>query len=86
MPTTQFNAEAKTMAKENAMKGSPKAYSIEQNAKSKHTRPDKFKNRAAQASIRPYKRVETQVREPNVTGIFSPLIQFCFYRSQKYNQ
>ena len=59
MPTTQFNAEAKTMAKENAMKGSPKACSIEQNAKSKHTRPDKFKNRAAQASIRPYKRVET---------------------------
>ena len=33
-----------------------------------------LKDRAAQASTRPYERMETQVRKPNVTGyiIFSP--------------
>ena len=31
-----------------------------------------LKDRAAQASTRPYERMETQVREPNVTGYFRP--------------
>ena len=30
------------------------------------------KDRAAQASTRPYERMKTQVREPNVTGYISP--------------
>ena len=35
MQTIQFNAETKTMAKENAMKRNPKTCSTEQNAKTK---------------------------------------------------
>ena len=47
---TQFNAEAKTIANEDAMKWNSKAFCTEQKVKtkskvnkSKHTRPDKLK-------------------------------------------
>ena len=63
------------MAKENAMKRNSKTCSIEQKVKTrtkvnktKHTRPISLEDRAAQASTRSYQRIETQLREPNVTG------------------
>ena len=35
-----------------------------------------LKDRAAQASTRPYERMETHVREPNITGNFHPI---CYW-------
>ena len=76
---TQFN-ETKTIANEEATKRNSRACSTERNVKAKtkvnkkkHTLPDKIKDRTAQSSTRPYERMETQVREPNVNGYyFSP--------------
>ena len=80
---TQFN-ETKMIANEEATKRNSKACSTEQSVKTKtkvnkrkHTMPDKLKERAVQASIRPYERRETKcgnqmllvnISPRNVTG------------------
>ena len=69
----------KTIANEDATKRNSRACSTEQSTKTK-TKVNKgntqgliiLKDRSAQASTRPYDQMETQVREPNVTGYFSP--------------
>ena len=72
---TQVNAETKTMAMENAMKRNSKYALLSRRLKPKQKQTKantqglrSLRDRAAQASIWPYERMESQVREPNVTG------------------
>ena len=71
---TQLN-ETKTIANEEATKRNSRACSLK--PKQKQTKANtqgliSLKDRAAQASTRPYERMEAQVGEPNVTSYISP--------------